>query len=794
MGTFAWEFQPEANAQAIVQGENFRFTVLTESLLRLEYSEDGVFEDRATQSIWNRRFPVPKFTVNRSEKMLEIVTDHFHLYYTYGPFTKYSLWIDVKNNYSLYANRWYFGEKIETLKGTVRTLDFIDGAVELEDGIQAKNGYAVLDDSASNVLSDEETVRPRERKQIDLYFFAHGRDYKKGLRDFFQLTGRPPLLPRYTLGNWWSRFWEYDEKEYMELMDRFAAENIPIAVAVIDMDWHLVDIPAKYGSGWTGYTWNRKLFPDPERFLQWLKKRGLYITLNVHPADGVRPHEEMYEEMAKELGIDYENEEPIPFDLTDNDFREAYFIHLHHPQEKIGVDFWWVDWQQGSVSRMKNLDPLWLLNHYHSLDMLKRKKRPVILSRYAGVGSHRYPIGFSGDAIISWESLRFQPYFTATATNIGYTWWSHDIGGHFGGKRDDELALRWVQFGVFSPIMRLHSSKNPFSGKEPWNFPSHIADIYGEFMRLRHAFIPYLYTMNWRTSEKAEPLIQPLYYEYPHQEEAYEVPNEYFFGSELIVAPITEPVHSELQLASCDIWLPEGTWFDFFTGRAYTGNKKVRMFRGLDAIPVLAKEGAIVPLADLTAGENGVTNPKHFEVHIFPGTNNRFELYEDDGISLDFKKGNHAITNLLWDWDKSTFIIEAATGDRSFLPEVRHWKLHFRGVRPVNKVQIRVDGKVVEGTLAYDEKSATLTVVVTGVPSAANLAILFTEGIEQKEWSDDRERVFNLLQKAQISYAIKEKIYQVVTKHTDKFAIITELRMLDIDMDLLDALIEQLLD
>ncbi len=122
MGTFAWEFQPEANAQAIVQGENFRFTVLTESLLRLEYSEDGVFEDRATQSIWNRRFPVPKFTVNRSEKMLEIVTDHFHLYYTYGPFTKYSLWIDVKNNYSLYANRWYFGEKIETLKGTVRTL------------------------------------------------------------------------------------------------------------------------------------------------------------------------------------------------------------------------------------------------------------------------------------------------------------------------------------------------------------------------------------------------------------------------------------------------------------------------------------------------------------------------------------------------------------------------------------------------------------------------------------------------------------------------------------------------
>lgn len=116
------------------------------------------------------------------------------------------------------------------------------------------------------------------------------------------------------------------------------------------------------------------------------------------------------------------------------------------------------------------LDPLWLLNHYHYQDSCKNAEGGVILSRYAGPGSHRYPVGFSGDTIISWNSLRFQPYFTATASNIGYSWWSHDIGGHMLGDYDEELQTRWLQFGVFSPITRLHSSRSPFNSKEPWFF------------------------------------------------------------------------------------------------------------------------------------------------------------------------------------------------------------------------------------------------------------------------------------------------------------------------------------
>ena len=151
---------------------------------------------------------------------------------------------------------------------------------------------------------------------------------------------------------------------------------------------------------------------------------------------------------------------------------------------------------------MAGIDPLWMLNHFHFLDSARDGKRPLTFSRYAGPGSHRYPVGFSGDTLITWASLDFQPYFTATASNIGYGWWSHDIGGHMFGGKDDELATRWVQLGVFSPILRLHSSLSPFNTKEPWRFGPEARAVMTEFLRLRHRLVPYLHTMNHRAAAR----------------------------------------------------------------------------------------------------------------------------------------------------------------------------------------------------------------------------------------------------------------------------------------------------
>ena len=405
--------------------------------------------------------------------------------------------------------------------------------------VQRRRGWSTTPRTV--LLDDDGWIAPRRPGTLDLYVFAFGRDYKQALKALYELTGPTPLLPRYALGNWWSRYHPYTADEYVELMDRFAAEDVPLSVAVIDMDWHWVEIDPKYGSGWTGYTWNTDLFPDPAKFLADLHERGLATSLNVHPAEGVHAHEAAYAAIAKRMGIDPATELPVNFDPTDPDFIEAYLEELHHPLEEEGVDFWWLDWQQGGVTKIPGLDPLWLLNHFHYLDSGRDGKRPLTFSRYAGIGSHRYPIGFSGDTDITWESLDFQPYFTATASNAGYGWWSHDIGGHFKGYRDDELATRWVQFGVFSPVNRLHSGLNPFNTKEPWRFPAAAETVMTDFLRLRHQLLPYLATMNLRAHAEGEPLVQPMYYDHPDEPAAYDVPNQFMFGSELLVAPITSP-------------------------------------------------------------------------------------------------------------------------------------------------------------------------------------------------------------------------------------------------------------
>lgn len=234
-----------------------------------------------------------------------------------------------------------------------------------------------------------------------MYFFGYGHRYIEAVRDFYRLTGPTPLLPRFAMGNWWSRYYRYTQDGYLALMDRFKREGIPFTTSVIDMDWHRVDdVDPKYGSGWTGYSWNRELFPDPPAFLADLHRRGLRTTLNVHPRDGVRAFEDAYPEVAKRVGIDPATEENVEFDLTNPDFVDAYF-DMHHRMEAEGVDFWWLDWQQGGVTRQKGLDPLWMLNHMHYLDSGRGGNWPLTFSRYAGPGSHRYPVGFSGDTIVT---------------------------------------------------------------------------------------------------------------------------------------------------------------------------------------------------------------------------------------------------------------------------------------------------------------------------------------------------------------------------------------------------------
>ena len=752
----------EREKQAVVKGEKYRFTVLTKALIRMEYSDKGIFVDQPTQTVVNRDFPVPEFSVKETEDMLEIITSCLRVRYDKKKFSPTGLSIRVTGQPGAGSAVWNYGDKPVDLGGTARTLDEADGSIPLESGILSAHGWSLLDDSSSLLLNEKGWIQKREDKEgTDLYFFGYGRDYLNNLKDYHVLTGKVPLLPRFAFGNWWSRYYKYTEKSYLELMDRFKKEDIPFSVAVIDMDWHLVDIDPKYGTGWTGYTWNREFFPDPEGFMENLHGRGMKVTLNVHPADGVRAFEECYPAFAEYMGVDEKAEEPVLFQVGNPDFMKGYFELIHHPLEKQGVDFWWIDWQQGSNSGVEGLDPLWMLNHYHYLDNCKNGNRGMIFSRYAGPGSHRYPIGFSGDTVISWESLDFQPFFTANASNIGYGWWSHDIGGHMMGIKDDEMAVRWLQFGVFSPILRLHSTCSEFNGKEPWRYNRMAEQVMKDFLRLRHKLIPYLYSMNVRASVEDIPLVQPMYYHNPLEGEAYQVPNQYYFGSQMVVCPITTPVNKGSGMAVFHAWLPEGKWVDLFTGLIYEGGRRVDLYREIDKIPVLVKSGGIIPMDGRHSG-NEIDNPEYLEIYVCPGSDGEFTLWEDDGRESGFCRESWARTGMCYSWGESAKLtLKAPAGNLTVLPDRRKYRLHILGASKEITVKVYVDGTQAAGVCCtYDEETGIATAEIPYIETGRCAEVL----MEHCKFHDNRMagRIFDYLNRAGITFGLKDQIYHVV--------------------------------
>lgn len=785
------ETHPVACAGNIVQGVRYRITVLTPRLLRLEYSPDGQFEDGATQTVLNRDFPETTFQIKETEDELQIMTEGLQLNYDKKEFTSHGLSCKCLGQIiPFFSSTWHFGVPSRNLKGTARTLDGVDGACELEDGILSRGGHAVLDDSKSLLLTEDGFVKPRKKGIQDLYFFGYGHDYLGALKDFYHLCGKTPMLPRFALGNWWSRYYQYTEKSYMELMDRFEAENVPFSVAVIDMDWHLVDIDPKYGTGWTGYTWNKEFFPDPARFLRSLHDRGMKTTLNVHPADGFRAYEECYPRVAEAMGVDTSKEEPVNFDIADPKFLSVYFEQVHHPMEKDGVDFWWLDWQQGTNTKIEGLDPLWMLNHFHYLDSGRDGKRPMTFSRYAGPGSHRYPVGFSGDTMITWDSLDFQPYFTNTASNIGYGWWSHDIGGHMMGYRNEELEVRWYQYGVLSPINRLHSSNSHFSGKEPWKFGMEAQHVMSEFLRLRHRMIPYLYTMNYRAWKDDQPICQPVYYVAPDEFPAYEVPNEYLFGSELLVAPVTTKRIPSVNLAKVKAWFPEGLWFDFFTGTAYRGGRSMELYRPLSQVPVLAHGGAIVPMTDKISALDAGQNPDSLEIRVYAGADGSFTLYEDDNVSCDYEKGICAKTPMSFYWtDKKAFVLHPAEGNVELIPGKRSYSIRIFGSTAETASVLR-NGSETQSQVTCYSKGHEIRVEIVDVNPNETVEIRLPADAEVAS-NPVVEQVDELLNAAEISFMQKEILFARVKKCQDQLNVLVgELQAMELDDALRGALLE----
>lgn len=669
------------------QDATVRFTVITDGVVRMEYSPDGRFVDNASQVAVIRSYPQSNYKVSKGSTVT-IKTPKMILRYkkNSGAFNARNLSITAPKGRKPF--RWTPGTRDSlNLKGTYRTLDGCDGEINIynkkpipiEDGLLSRSGWTLIDDSKSYLFDQDPewpwvTERPDTAKAQDLYFMVYADNYKQALKDYTLFAGKVPLPPRYTFGYWWSRYWSYSDTELRQTLRNFDNYNIPLDVLVIDMDWHYSD--GKRG-GWSGYTWDTQLFPNPGKFLKYLTdERDLKVTLNLHPADGIRSFDTPFKTMADYMGVDTARTKQIPYEGSNKKFMTGYMDKVLRPMNELGVSFWWLDWQQFlNDRRLTKLSNTWWINYVFFSYMEKNMPtRPLLYHRWGGLGNHRYQIGFSGDSQITWNSLKFQPYFNSTASNVLYGFWSHDIGGHHSNKAlDPELYVRWMQFGALSPVLRTHSTKNALMNKEPWAFDNTTTSILRQIIHDRYAMTPYIYTMARQTYDEAISLCRPMYYDYPTAPEAYTRKYQYMFGDRMLVCPIGEAMKDYQSKVS--VWLPEGSdWYEVSTGTLLKGNQTIERTFLLNEYPLYVKAGSILPYLTNTPG-NLRKNNEPITLNVYPGADSAtFNLYEDAGDSKDYAT-QFATTQLSQQRSGNTLrvTISPRRGSYQGMPATRRW-------------------------------------------------------------------------------------------------------------------------
>ena len=723
---------PAAHPQAVVREGKASFTILTPELIRIQYSNKEQFEDRATFAVVNRRLPVPPFTTEKKDGYLYIQTQALTLKYRIGGEISAARPSDQVLSITFGMNGrnvlWYPGkDDALNLKGTTRTLDGQIGdnkRQELENGLLSRAGWSIIDESPRTKRGDGSTTfafdqkhdgidwvaEPVDKDAIDWYFLGYGHQYKKALGDFIKIAGRQPMPPLYVLGYWYSKYQRYTSDEFMEIVNDVKRNNIPMDVMIFDMDWHT--------QGWTGWTWDRTAIPDPEGLIDWMHKNGLKVSLNLHPADGVDDDEDNFTLLRDDMGLD-SSAKVVPWNLSDPKFYHYMFKHIIRAREKQGVDFWWIDWQQNLTSKYVNgLSETFWCNHVFYNDMKNNRPdhRPLIFHRWGGLGSHRYPIGFSGDSFTTYGTLAWQPYFTATASNVGFGYWGHDLGGHQQTDGNDpELYLRWMQYGVFTPVFRTHATNWPGIERRIWkyeNFPLLL-----ETVKLRYALMPYIYTAARQAYDTGVSICRPLYYDSPENSNAYLFEDEYMFGDDILVAPVVTPTGKDGK-ATRRTWLPEGKWFDVCRNQVVEGNKVFSDAYTQEEIPYFYKAGAVIvnypPMLNLN------TRPDRIIIKVVPGAEGAATFYEDEGDTEGYKKGE--FTNTVMRHAGNQLTISPRTGAFPGMPASRAYTVEFLcSERPS---AVKVNGQAVtNGAWNYNTQSKVTTVFVPSTDCSKEITV-----------------------------------------------------------------------
>ena len=738
---------------AVIRSSTYRISVLSERLIRLEYSDNGVFNNYETAIVKNRRFDVPEYTKQEDDTILKIDTMYFTLtYLKRAPFNSRTIKARCKNR----SDEWYYGQKeVKNFNSASISLDNMTKMPELEKGLFSLNGIATIDDSNALCFDEERNVIKLDKPKgyVDIYLFIYDKDFALCLKDFYTLTGYPQMIPRYAHGNWWSKECEYKDSDILEKISKFKMQGIPLSVFLLDNGWSKID--SKYPHNTNGFSFNEKLYPNPAEFVKEVHDNDIKLGLKINPQYGIYPSENSFSYVSKYLPINKNGY--VDFSVNDLKSVDVLFKILLHPLETLGVDFFWNDYFDNNKNNM------YLMNYYSNLDSLRNNKRSLMLSRNSTYDAHLFNVLYSGRTIIDWNTLKLLPFYTLNSANIGACFWSHDVAGATGGVEDSDFYIRSIQYGVFSPILRFNTVKGLYFKREPWKWDVVTNSIASDYLKLRHRLIPYLYSESYEYHKNGKLLIQPFYYYNLKFYDDENYSNQYFFGKSFMISPIIKPMDPDMNRTIQKFYIPEGVWYDFKNGKRYLGNHKYIGFYSIDDYPVFVKQGSIIPLA----GPNSYmsySNPKDLEIHVFPGQSNTYHLYEDDGETYNYLEGRYCITEIDYNYRKSnyTLIVRPIEGDSSILSPTRDYKIVFRNTKKSDNVVVYENDKVLSD-IETEVTETSFIVYIKNVSTNSQLVInCYGEDIEIDSVKLIKDDIESILLDLKIYTNIKDDIAAIV--------------------------------
>lgn len=733
-----------SNIDSIIKGEKYRFTVLTERLIRLEYSESSKFTDNLTVSIRNREFPKPEFNIIDTSTTLEIETKYFHIVYEkeaplIGPSNNPSMYFYVKINNT--DEVWYPNKKDnENIRGNYRSLnDNLNGET-----LFSRNKYAVIDESLSPVI-DENGYFNFVDSKTDIYLFVYNNDFSLALQDYLTLTGKASLIPKYSFGNILLDNRKINSENVIKTIEEF--KNIDIYLSTY--------ILGNFQKENTVFLFDKDRFENPKELIKNIHKMGVFLGIKVNPQNGFNEKELNYVELRKFLSPD--NNNLIPCEGNDAKFIDTYIKALIRPIKENGIDFIMNDYE-GDIYSM------WGLNHYTYLNEARKEStRGFIISKNSTISPHLYPITYTGDYVSSFENLeKIVERQNAYYSNLSIMQ-ANLINGSSNYINNPNLYIRSLQYNIFSPVSILEFSDLKYNISKPWEYGGEYLNLSKELLNLRQRLVPFLYSEYYNYSHKGFLMFQPLYFSMPDALKYKEYKKEYYLANTFLVVPIVKDFVKSTRYTKVDYFLPKGNWYNYFSSEFYEGAKKYSSYFRIDEYPIFVRPGSVI-VKNNDLYPYSYTNPKNLLIEFFPGAGKTYMLYEDDGISQKYLEGNYMKTQISYrnELKEYTIDIKPIEGKSGVIPEFRNYTLVFKNIKNPSLVLVKTMEKTLPFSIKRVGKDIIIDIKNINTLELVTIKLKSEDMLENLYMYEDNVNIDNFIKDLEVPNNLKDKVKDIL--------------------------------